>query len=183
MKKLVAFILVICLACALFGCAATMTPVENFLVATEKMDFSAMKAELVPDERVGSFYLKLKNMNPLTEGSVEALKSLYGYMEYTMGETSPAENGAKTVSVKIKIPDVERILTLAKAQLLVSGESAESIIMAMIDDGSVKNTLKEATFTVKMTETDGVWKIPYGDKENADFVKALSLAEMIDFMD
>jgi hypothetical protein len=42
--------------------------------------------------------------------------------------------------------------------------------------------MKEYTVSVKMTESDGVWKIPYGDKENVDFVKALALAEMIDFM-
>ena len=91
--------------------------------------------------------------------------------------------GEQTVEITLKVPDFERILSLAKAQILVSGDSAASILEDMLSDGSIsKSMMKDYSLSVKMTETDGDWKIPYGDKENADFVKALSLAEMLDFI-
>ena len=78
---------------------------------------------------------------------------------------------------------MQRIRSLAEAQVLVSGDSAADVVGEMVADGSVgKNMMKEYSLSVKMTETDGMLKIPCGDTENADFVKALALAEMIDFI-
>ena len=183
MKKMLALVLVLCMCSALFGCASAMTPAEKFLMAVRKADFSAMKAELVSDEKVGSFYLKLQNMSALNEEATAALVDLYSLMEYTIEETSSEKDGVKTAAVKIKIPDMARILSLAEAQMFVSAASPAAIIGEMISNGSVQKTMKELSFTVKMTQTDGAWKIPYGDKENAELVKALALAELIDFMD
>jgi hypothetical protein len=42
--------------------------------------------------------------------------------------------------------------------------------------------MKEYSLSVKMIQTDGVWSIPCGDKENADFVSALAIADMIEFL-
>ena len=181
MKKWIACILIVALSCSLFGCISKMTAVENFLLATVKMDLPAMQAEMVPDESAGSVYMKLQNAD-LSDESLTALRGLYSLVQYTIGETS-SEGAEKYVSVTVKAPDMERIRSLAAAQILVSGNSADELIGDMLEDGSISgNMMKEYSVSVKMTETDGEWKIPYGDKANAEFAKILSLAEMIDFL-
>lgn len=182
MKKWIACILIVTVCCSLFGCLAGMTAVESFLVATGKMDLTAMRAELVPDETTGSLYRKLQN-TALTDGTITVLRDLYALVHYTIGEVSAESNGEKTVSVALRVPDMERIRSLVSAELLVSGDSAEKILGNMIAAGTIsQNMMKEYTISVKMTKSDSVWKIPYGDKANADLAKALALAEMIDFM-
>ena len=182
MKKWIACILVIALSLSLFGCLAKMTAVESFLLAMKKMDLVAMRAELVPDEKMGSLYTKLQETD-LDEETLNVLIRFYSLAQYTVGEASSVGVGEQKVTVTLKVPDVERILSLVKAQTLVSGDSAASILEDMLEDGSIsKSMMKDYSLSVKMTETDGAWKIPYGDKENADFVKALSLTEMLDFI-
>ena len=182
MKKWIACILVIAFSFSLWGCISKTTAVENFLLATGKMNFAAMRAELVPDEKAGSMYTKLQKIS-LDEETLDVLIEVYSLMQYTIGESSSENAGEQTVAITLKVPDIERILSLAKAQILVSGDSAASILEDMLSDGSIsKSMMKDYSLSVKMTETDGDWKIPYGDKENADFVKALSLAEMLDFI-
>lgn len=181
MKKTIALILIVAIGCSLTGCFQQMTPVENFLLAIKKMDLAAMRAEMVPDETAGSAYRKLGNAD-LNEESLQALGELYSLVQYKMGEVS-SDGDVKTVSVTLKVPDMERIRSLAMTQILVSGDTAATVIGGMLADGSVsQNMMKEYTLSVKMTETDGVFKIPYGDKENAAFAKALAIAEMIDFL-
>lgn len=181
MKKMIAFVLVVAISCSLFGCIAKMTPVENFLLATKEMDIASMRAELVPDETVGSLYRKLEQANP-NEESLQTLRALYALVQYTIGEVSD-EGDAKTVSVTLKAPDMERIRVLTSTQILVSGDTASAVIEEMIADGSVsKSMMKEYSLSVKMIQTDGVWAIPCGDKENADFVSALAIADMIEFL-
>ena len=182
MKKLMAFVLIVALCAALSGCMAKMTPAESFLLAIRKMDLAAMRAELTPDEKVGSLYMKLQNAD-LNEETQAALRKLYSLVQYTVGDISSVGKGVQTVSLTLRVPDTERIRSLIAAQVLVLGESPASILENMLSDGSVsQNMMKEYSVSVKMTEEDGGWKIPYGDKENADFVKALSVAEMIDFL-
>ena len=183
MKKWIACILVVAMSCSLFGCLAKMTPVENFLMATVKMDFASMQNEIVPDEKVGSFYLKLRNLKKTDEEAVGALRELYSFIKYTMGETVSVSETEQKVSLTLKVPDMEKIRSLANAQILVSGDSAYAVVCNMIESGSISDSMmKEYSLSVKITKTESGWKIPYGDKENADFVKALALAEMIDFM-
>lgn len=183
MKKWIACLLIVAMSCSLFGCLAKMTPVENFLLATIKMDFTSMQNEIVPDEKTGSFYLKLQNLKEPNEDAVRVLKELYSHVKYTMGETVSVSESEQKVAVTLKVPDMERIRSLAKAQMLVSGNSASETLNQMISDGTVSESIiKEYSLSVKITKTEGGWRIPYGDKENADFVKALALAEMIDFM-
>lgn len=182
MKKMIALILTVAIGCLLFGCLPKMTATENFLLAIRKMDMNAMCAEMVVDESSGSLYRKLKHTE-LKADAASVLTELYGLMQYTIGTVSDGENGSKTVALTLKLPDMQRIRSLAEAQVLVSGDSASSVVGDMIADGSVsKNMMKEYSLSVKMTQTDGTWKISCGDKENADFVKALSLGEMIDFI-
>ena len=183
MKKWIACILIVAMSCSLFGCLAKMTPVENFLLATVKMDFASMKNEIVPDEKTGSFYLKLQNLKQPDEEAVRVLKELYSFVKYTMGETVSVSETEQKVSVTLKVLDMEKIRSLANAQILVSGDSAHAVIGHMIESGAISDsTVKEYSLSVKITKTESGWKIPYGDKENADFVKALALAEMIEFM-
>ncbi len=182
MKKWIACVLIVALSCSLFGCLAKMTAVENFLVAAGKMDPAAMRAELMPDEKTGSLYRKLQDAD-LTEEALTVLRDLYALVQYTMGETSAESNGEKTVTVTMRVPDMERIRSLVLAETLVSGNSAAKILGDMLAEGKIaQNMMKEYAVSVKMTESDGAWKIPYGDKENAEFAKALSLAEMMDLV-
>ena len=183
MKKWIACILIVAMSCSLFVCLAKMTPVENFLLATMKMDFTSMQNEIVPDEKMGSFYLKLQNWKQTDEEAVRVLKELYSVVKYTMGETVSVSETEQRVSLTLRVPDMEKIRSLANAQVLVSGDSAYAVVGNMIASGSISDSMiKEYALSVKITKTESGWKIPYGDKENADFVKALALAEMIDFM-
>ena len=183
MKKWIACILIVAMSCSLFGCLAKMTPVENFLLATVKMDFASMQNEIVPDEKTGSFYLKLRNLKKTDEETVGILRELYSFVKYTMGETVSVSGTEQKVSLTLKVPDMEKIRSLANAQILVSGDSAYAVVGNMIESGVISDSMiKEYSLSVKITKTENGWKIPYGDKENADFVKALALAEMIDFM-
>lgn len=181
MKKTIAFVLIVAISCSLFGCMAKMTPVENFLLATKEMDIASMRAEIVPDETVGSLARKLENAD-IDEESLQALKAIYALVQYTVGEIS-TEGNVKKVAVTLKAPDMERIRVLTSTQILVSGDTASAVIGEMVEDGSVsKSMMKEYSVSVKMIQTDGVWLIPCGDKENADFVNALAIAEMIEFL-
>ena len=181
MKKTIALVLIVAISCSLFGCMAKMTPVENFLLATKKMDIASMRAEIVPDETVRSLDSRLANAD-LDEDSLQTLKALYALVQYTIGETS-TEGNVKKVAVTLKAPDTERIRFLTTTQVLVSGETASALIEEMINDGSIsKNMMKEYSVSVKMIQADGVWLIPCGDKENADFVSALAIADMIEFL-
>ena len=180
MKKIIALLLAVWMLFSLTGCSEGMTSAENFLLAVKKMDMTAMKNELVPDEKLGSLYLKLDSAPQ--EESLSALRELYALMHYTMGEISENGNGVKTARVTLKVPDVERICSLVKVQAMVNADSAEKIVTDMIADGSVAGTMMlEKTVTVKMTEENGVWKIPYGDKENEAFADALAIGDMISF--
>ena len=180
MKKIFAFFLAVCMIVLLCSCSAQMTSAEKFLIAVKKMDFAAMKSELIPDEKLGSLYLKLDSS--LQEDTVLTLRNLYSLIHYTIGEVSEAKNGVQTVSVVLKVPDMERIRNLARVEAMVSANSAENIVGDMITNGSIgQSMMLENTFTVKMTVENGIWKIPGGDKENEAFVQALAIDDMIDF--
>lgn len=180
MKKILAFFLVVCMLAALSGCSGKMTATEKFLISVKKMDFTAMKNELIPDENLGSLYLKLETVPE--EDTLLALRSLYALTHYTMGEISELRGGVRMVNVTLKVPDMERICNLVRVEAMVSANSAEQIIADMIADGSIINTMMlENTFSVKMKEENGVWKIPYEDKENEAFAQALAIENMIEF--
>ena len=181
MKKIIAFILTVCiLLFSLAGCSGSMTSAEKFLLAVKKMDFSAMKNEMVPDETFGSLYLKLDTVP--AEDSVSALRDLYSLVQYSMGEITEESADEKTVEITLKTPDIKRICEQTRAKVMASSDSAENIVGAMISDGSIAKTMMtEMTVSVKMTKTDGEWKIPFGDKENKTFADALAIDDMMDF--
>ena len=179
MKKILAFFLAVCTFFMFVGCSGKTTSAERFLLAVKKADFAAMKNELIPDDKLGSLYSKLDSVP--AEDTLAALGKLYALVHYTVGEISE-ERGVQTVSITLKVPDMERICNLAKVEAMASANSAEKIVGDMIADGSVaKNMMLENTFSVKLTEENGVWKIPYGDKENQAFAQALAIEDMIDF--
>jgi hypothetical protein len=180
MKKIIAFMLAVCVLFSLTGCSGSMTSAERFLLAVKKMDFAAMKNELVPDETFGSFYLKLDTKPE--EDSVLALRNLYALIQYSIGEISEENADEKTVEVTLKTLDAKRICDQTRAKVMASAKSAEQIVGEMISDGSVAKTMMtEGTFTVKMKKTDGEWKIPFEDAENKAFAEALAIDDMIDF--
>ncbi|MBQ3489023.1 MAG: hypothetical protein IJA86_00350 [Clostridia bacterium] len=180
MKKIIAFVLVLCSICMLAGCSGKMTSAENFLLAVKKMDFSAMKNELVPDDKIGSLYSKLDS--DLGEESLLTLRNLYALTQYTIEEISEESGGEQSVKILLKVPDIEKICDHTRVQAMVSADSAEKIVGDMIANGSVAKTMMvEETFFIKMKKEDGVWKIPYADAENKAFAKALAIENMIDF--
>ena len=140
-----------------------------------------MKNELVPDESIGSLYRKLQNTSDIGEDSLRVLRDLYSMITYTVGESSESENGIKTVQITMKIPDMERIRSHVQTKILVSADSAETIVGNMIADGSIaKGWMSEHTFSVELKETDGVFKIDYDSKANAQWKEALAIEKMID---
>ena len=178
MKRILALFLAVCTLVLFAGCAGKMTSAENFLLAVKKMDFEAMKNELVPDQKLGSLYLKLDS--DVDETALSALQNLYALAQYTIGEISEESSAEQTVEVTLKIPDMERIREQARAKVMVSAETAEKIVGDMIADGSISKTMiVESTFSVKMVKTEDGWKIPYA--ENKDLAKALSIENMIEF--
>ena len=178
MKKIIALLLAVWMLFSLTGCSEGMTSAENFLLAVKKMDFEAMKNELVPDQKLGSLYLKLDS--DVDETALSALQNLYALAQYTIGEISEEGSAEKTVEVTLKLPDMERIREQARAKVMVSAETAEKIVGDMIADGSISKTMiVESTFSVKMVKTEDGWKIPYA--ENKDLAKALSIENMIEF--
>ena len=180
MKKIIAFMLAVCVLFSLTGCSGSMTSAERFLLAVKKMDFAAMKNELIPDEAFGSFYLKLDA--DLEEDSVLVLRNLYALAQYSIGEISEENANEKTVEITLKTPDVKRICDQVRAKVMASADSAEQIVGEMIADGSVgKTMMTEGTFTVKMKKTDGQWKIPFEDEANQAFAEALAIDDMMDF--
>ena len=180
MKKIITFMLAVCILFSLAGCSGSMTSAEKFLLAVKKMDFSAMKNEMVPDETFGSLYLKLDTAP--AEDSVLALRNLYSLVQYSMGEITEESANEKTVEITLKTPDVKRICEQTRAKVMASSDSAENIVGTMISDGSIAKTMMtEIRVSVKMTKTDGEWKIPFGDKENKEFADALAIGDMMDF--
>ena len=180
MKKIIAFMLAVCVLFSLTGCSGTMTSAERFLVAVKKMDFAAMKNELVPDETFDSLYLKLDTK--LEEDTVLALRNLYNLVQYSIGEISEEQADEKTVEITLKVPDMKRICDQTKAKVMATANTAENIVGNMIADGSIAKTMMtENTFTVKLKKTDGEWKIPFEDAENKAFAEALVIDDMMNF--
>lgn len=180
MKRIFALFLAVCMLSLFAGCSGKMTAAENFILAVKKMDFTAMKNELVPDEKIGSLYMKLDSVPQ--EDTLLTLRNLYALVHYTIVEVSESTGGIKTVRMTLKVPDMERIRNLTRVEAMVSAESAEKIIGDMIADGSIEESMMlENTFSVKMTEENGAWKIPYGDQENEAFTQALAIEDMLDF--
>ena len=178
MKKIIALLLAVWMLVSLTGCSESMTSAERFLLAVKKMDFEAMKNELVPDQKLGSLYLKLDA--DVDEAALSALRNLYALAQYTIGEISEETGAEKTVEITLKIPDMERIREQARAKVMVSSETAEKIVGDMIADGSIPKTMiVESKFSVKMVKTEDGWKIPYA--ENKDFAQALAIENMIEF--
>lgn len=180
MKKIIAFALAVCVLFSLTGCSESMTSAERFLLAVKKMDFAAMKTELVADETFGSFYLKLDTKPE--EDSLLTLRNLYALVQYSIGEISEETADEKTVEITLKALDVKRICDQVRAKVMASAKTAEQIVGEMIADGSVAKTMMtESTFSVKMKKMDGEWKIPFEDAENKAFAEALAIDDMMDF--
>ena len=178
MKKIIALLLAVWMLFSLTGCSESMTSAERFLLAVKKMDFEAMKTELVPDQKLGSLYLKLDSN--VDEAALSALRNLYALAQYTIGEISEESSAEKTVEITLKVPDMERIREQARAKAMASSDTAETVVGDMIADGSVSKTMiVECKISVKMVKTEDGWKIPYA--ENKDLAQALAIENMIEF--
>jgi hypothetical protein len=87
------------------------------------------------------------------------------------------------VEISVKLPDMEKILSLAKMQILVTAESAEQVVRTMLANGTIAKTMmKQSDFHVKMTENaDGEFLIDRNDEENKAFFDAIALENMMTF--
>lgn len=169
MKKILCLQLVFIFIFVFCACSAQMTAVENYLIAVKNMDMEGISGSLGGEDR----NLEILDRN-LNEEEEEALRKLYALMQYSMGEQTE-ENGARFVDVTLQIPDVQRIFELVDKQILVSAESAEKLVLDMIESGAVEKTMMiEKKISVKMIESDGKWLIDSGDA-NKDFFDAVGL--------
>ena len=177
MKKIVCLLLAMVFLTVLCGCSTQMTAVENYLIALKKADMNGMETALTSSDTTQSALF-----NHLNEDEKAALQSLYALIQYTIGEVAE-EKDAKFVDVTLKIPNMQKILSLAEKQMLVTAESGEQIIREMVGDGTVTKTLMtEMTVSVKMTQASGVWKIARDDNENRAFFDAIALTNMMQFI-
>ncbi|MBQ8496811.1 MAG: hypothetical protein IJ489_05060 [Clostridia bacterium] len=175
MKKLMAMVLAAVLAFTLCSCSVKMTAAENYLIALKKMDAEGMKAAVDAEEL-------LDILNRASDEEREALKKLYAPIQYTVGEQTE-EDGARFVSLTLKVPDMARLIELVKKQILVSAETAEKVISDMIDDGTVAKTMMiEKTVSVKMIEKNGEWVIAVADEANDAFMQTIALTETVSFV-
>lgn len=159
-----------------------MSPAENALIAVKAMDMDAFSSYMTADSQttlsrvIGTFE------TGVSEEERETLKGLYGLIRYTMGEESEASGETKTVSVTVKIPDMERVKSLAEKKILVSAETANAVVSEMLESGEIANNyMLDVTWQITMKEEDGGWRIPYSDKVNEAFVGGLYLSEMFTF--
>lgn len=182
MKRLLSICLIFCFAVSLSACSGDMSPVENALIAVKSMDMEAFSSYMTSDSEavlsriIGAF------KTSVSVEEQETMKSLYALIRYTMGEESSVAGGTKTVTVTAKIPDMARVRTLAEKKILVSAETANSVISEMLASGEItSHYMLDVTWQIVVREEDGKWLIPYSDKANDAFVSALYLAEMTAF--
>ena len=180
MKKVVSLLLALLMLVLFVGCPVRTSSVEDALIAVRKLDLDAFE-KLLSADTVANFARVRDYDAALTASKREALRSLYGKLQYTMGEESEPENGTKTVSVTLTLPDMAQVRSIAQAEILASGRTVEEIIADMLANGTVASNTTTVTLSVKLTEQDGAWYIPYSDTENAALLQALALSEMFRF--
>lgn len=177
MKKMVCLCLVLMLFFVFCSCDAKMTAAENYLIAVKQLDEKGIQSSLImSDEALQRCF------DHIGEEEKTALSELYALTVYDIGETKTA-SGSKYVEVSVKLPDMEKILSLAKMQILVTAESAEQVVHTMLADGTIAKTMmKQSDFYVKMTENaDGEFLIDRNDEENKAFFDAIALENMMTF--
>lgn len=182
MKRLLLLCLVFCMALGCFGCADGMSPVEHALIAIQAMDVDTFSSYMSSDSDTLFSRMRKTYQEDIHEQKRDTLRSLYGLLRYTMGEEAAVSNGVKTIAVTVTLPDMTRVRTLAEKRILVSAETAESVVREMLDSGEIeKGYMIEAVWQVKLVEEDGEWRIAYSDKANDAFVSDLYLSEMLTF--
>lgn len=182
MKRLLSVCLVLCFVVSFSACGAKMTPVEEALIAVKALDAEAFSACMTSDSETALSRIVSTVKTDISEEERATLQSLYGLIRYTMGEESEAMNGAKTVKVTVKLPDMARVRTLAEKKILVSAETANAVVSEMLTSGEIEqNYMLETVWEIKMTEEDGKWLIPYTDHANDAFASGLYLLEMLMF--
>ena len=119
MKKIVFLIFLLSALMLFVCCTAEESPVEMFLAAVGRYDIDTMANMMTQDtaasgERLSEYDRQLE----LEER--DTLRRLYSCLVYTVEqETEPTEN-TRMVRVNVSAPDMEKILTYAEAEVLVS---------------------------------------------------------------
>ncbi len=161
------------------SCMETMNPAENALIAVKSLDIDAFYGYMTSDAdsmRVCDAYEKL------SQTERETLKTLYGLIQYTVVKESAVSNGMKTVEMTIKHPDMERVRTLADKKILVSAETAEAVILTMLESDEIAgHYMLSESFEIVLKEENGKWKVAYQEKENQAFLEMFYLSEMFSF--
>lgn len=159
-----------------------MSPVENALIAVKSMDINAFASCMTADSETSLSRIVASFDSDLSEEEKETMKKLYGLIRYTMGEETSVSEDTKTITVSVKIPDMARVRTLAEKKILVSAETANDVLSAMLENGEIASYyMLDVTWQIVMKKKDGKWRISYADKANEPFVSALYLTEMTSF--
>ncbi len=181
MKKFLSLCLIVCIVFSMSACGTEMSPAENALIAVKALEmedfFDCMTSNAdTASVRIQSLYASLEESEKIS------LRSLYALLQYTIGEETEETGDAKTISVTVKHPDMDRIKTLAEKKLLVSAETAQKVISDMMESGEISGYyMAEETFELLLKKEDGKWKLSYADKANETFFEMLYLTEMISF--
>ncbi len=181
MKKIVSLIFLLSALMLFVCCTAEESPVEMFLAAVGRYDIDTMANMMTQDtaasgERLAEYDRQLE----LEER--DTLRRLYSCLVYTVEqETEPTEN-TRMVRVNVSAPDMEKILTYAEAEVLVSGGTAEDIVHEMLDDGMIaESCMTEKTVDILFEKQNDRWLIPYSEEANAGLVKLLSMDVVLRF--
>lgn len=181
MKKVVSLLFLLSVLLLFACCTAEASPAEAFLSAVKECDIDAMSEWMTSETAsVGDRLREYDGQLDFEER--ETRKRLYANLSYTIDGEEQTDGGGRTVTVKLIIPDMERILEYANAQILVSGGTANEVIAQMLDDGTVaEDCMTEETIGIHFEQQDGSLHIPYSEMKNAELVRLLSLEEVFRF--
>ena len=184
MKRVLSFLLAAMMIFSHVGGEKESSHEEELLIAARRVDIDAMSAHAALPEASSAvpFAQEKHYASEIGEEKKSVLVSLYSMLQYTMGEESEVENGTKTVSISLKLPDFSRIKALVHTELVVSGKSATQIISDMVENGSIaKNYMIEKDISVKLIERDGEFFVSCNERDNASLFEALALLDMLRF--
>lgn len=181
MKKWCSFVLILGLLVMFVSCAGAETPVEQILLAARDMKIDVIDGLVTEDTKLVTQTM-LAYRARLDETETEVLRTLYSRLQYTIGEETESAIGRKTLHIKLTLPDMVKIRSLADAQVATLGISAAEAIRLLISDGTVDRNLVIREMDVVLEMESDEWKIPYSGAVNADLIEALYLADMLRFV-
>lgn len=182
MKRAVSLLFLLSLLVLFACCSASASPADTFLTAAGEWKIDAMTEMMTPETAASLGERLTEDKERLDPSKQEVLRRLYSHLSYTVESQTQASDGRWTFTIEVTIPDMQKILEYADAEILVSGETAGELITRMLDEGTIaQDFMTEETIDVLFEQRDGEWKIPYSETENTALVRLLSLDETLRF--